>query len=471
MGKLTRRGFLRTTAAAAFAGPAFSIGRTAAQEPPNILFLLGDDHRWDVLGAAGNTFVQTPNLDAIAIRGTRFSRAFVTTSICMASRATTLTGQYTATHGINDFSNPLTPEQLQRTYPLHMRDAGYYTGFIGKWGVGNELPTESFDYFDGFPGQGTYLHEVEGETRHLTELQGDSAVTFFSQAPADRPFCLSVSFKAPHVQDAHPLQFIYDPDLQPLYSEVTIPTPVTVEDEYFERLPEFMQTSECRTRWHRRFSSPSHRQQSIKGYYRLVTGIDSAVGLMLRALERSGRLDNTIIVYTGDNGMFLGEHGFAGKWLMHEESIRIPMLFAGPGIESQVRDDMVLSNDMAPTLLALAGLDPLDSMEGRNLAPVLRGETPEPRREWFYEYHYGHGGKIPESEGIRTEAWKYIRYTAVDPVYEELYHIAEDPRETTNLVDRADLAPVLEHMRERWKVWREHVDASPRPWREPEVEV
>lgn len=468
MARVTRRSFLGTAAAAALSS---GLGGRAgyAQDRPNILFLLGDDHRWDVLGAAGNPVVRTPNLDAIANRGTRFSHAFVTTSICMASRATILTGQYTSTHGINDFATSLAPEQLARTYPLQMREAGYYTGFIGKWGVGNELPVESFDFFEGFPGQGDYLHEVDGETRHLTELQGDNAVRFFDEAPADRPFCLSVSFKAPHVQDAHPMQFIYDPDLQPLYSDVKVPVAETAAPEYFERMPEFIRTSECRTRWERRFSNRAHTQQSIKGYYRLVTGIDMAVGQMLRALERSGRLENTIIVYAGDNGMFLGEHGLAGKWLMHEESIRVPMLFAGPGIAAQVREDMVLSNDIAPTLLALAGLEPLDTMQGRNLVPVLQGEKPEARREWFYEYHYGHGGKIPESEGIRTEAWKYIRYTGVEPVYEELYHLAEDPLETTNLADRGDLAPVLEHLRERWQVWRAHVDAQPRPWREPEA--
>ena len=468
MAGFTRRRFLQTAATAVLAGPAFTSQSATAEGRPNILFLLGDDHRWDVLGAAGNGIVQTPNLDALSNRGTRFTQAFVSTSICMASRATLLTGQFTSTHGINDFSKPLTPEPLGKTYPLLLRDVGYHTGFIGKWGVGNEMPADAFDYFDGFPGQGTYLHEVGGETRHLTEMQGDSALQFFGEAPEDRPFCLSVSFKAPHVEDADPRQFIYDPDLQPLYSDVTIPTPETVEEKYFDVLPEFIKTSECRARWHRRFSNHAHTQQSIKGYYRLVTGIDQAVGRMVRALERSGRLENTIIVYFGDNGMFLGEHGLAGKWLMYEESIRVPLIVAGPGVEAQVRDDMALSNDIAPTLVALAGLAPPESMEGRNLAPVLRGELPPARDECFYEYHYGHGGKIPECEGIRTESWKYIRYTAVEPVYEELYHLAEDPLETTNLVGRAELAPVLGHMRERWRVWREHIDRSPRPWREPE---
>jgi arylsulfatase A-like enzyme len=463
--RVSRRHFLQASTAAASA----SLLGAASPGPsrPNILFLLGDDHRWDVLGAAGNAIVQTPHLDALAHRGTRFTHAFVTTSICMASRATILTGQHTTTHGIDNFSKSFTDDQLQQTYPLRLRDAGYHTGFIGKWGVGNDLPVDDFDYFDGFPGQGKYLHEIEGETRHLTEMQGESAVNFIEEAPRDRPFCLSVSFKAPHVQDEDPRQFVYDPKLESLYQDVTIPTPETVDARYFDAMPEFIQTSECRTRWHKRFSNPEHLQQSVKGYYRLVTGIDDATGQMIAALNRAGRLDNTIVVYVGDNGMFLGEHGLAGKWLMHEESIRVPFIAAGPGIAAQVRDEMVLSNDVAPTLLDMAGLPPSPTMDGRSLVPLLRGETRPWRTEWFYEHDFTAGGRIPVTEGIRTRDWKYICYPAVEPVYEELYHVAQDPLETANLAQDPAHADVRDRLRARWAVWKAHLADPPRPWREP----
>ncbi len=463
----SRREFLGTIGVAALAC-GVTRGAASAESRPNILFLLGDDHRWDVLGAAGNPVVQTPNLDALASRGTRFTHAFVTTAICMASRATILTGQFTSSHGITDFSIPLTADQLAQSYPVLLRDAGYHTGFIGKWGVGGEAPPDAFDYVDAFPGQGTYLQVVDGETHHLTNLQAESAETFLANAPSDRPFCLSVSFKAPHAQDEDSRQFVYDPMLQPLYADVTAPVAETADAKYFDMMPEFVRSSEGRTRWQKRFTNAAHAQQSIKAYYRLVTGIDLAVGRMVRALEKSSRLENTIVVYAGDNGMFLGEHGMTDKWLMYEESIRVPLVAAGPGIATQVRDEMVLSNDIAPTLLALAGVQPLTSMEGRSLVPLLRGETPAWRDEWFYEHHYAHGGKIPESEGIRTNEWKYIRYTAVDPVYEELYHVSADPLEKENLAGDPAHADILNTLRERWKVWREHLLNAPRPWREPE---
>ena len=203
-------------------------GGAAAPGPnaqrPNIVFLLTDDQRWDSLGCMGNPIIQTPAVDALASEGVVFSNAYVTTSICMTSRASIFLGQYASRHGINDFQTNLSPEALDLSYPGQLRQAGYWTGFVGKHGVGNRPDAEAFDYWKGFAGQGRYeTQDGEGRPIHLTDLMGDQALDFLDSRPDDQPFCLSVSFKAPHVQDNDPRQFIHAERHKDLYADVTIP--------------------------------------------------------------------------------------------------------------------------------------------------------------------------------------------------------------------------------------------------------
>jgi arylsulfatase A-like enzyme len=447
--------------------------RAGAVTRPNILFLLADDMRWDSLGCMGNPVVQTPALDALAARGTRFTNAFATTAICMASRASILTGLYTTTHGVEEFTTPLPPARWAHTYPALLRQAGYHTGFVGKVGLGGELPTNQFDAFDGFDGQGQYLVDTPAGQRHLTPMMADSACRMIAGAPDDRPFCISVSFKAPHQQDGDPRQYVYDPELKDLYADVAIPVPETTDQAFFDALPEFLRTSEGRVRWGNRFSSPGQYQEMVKAYYRLITGIDQAVAQMLKTLEERGQLDNTVIVFTSDHGSFLGERGMADKWLMHEPSIRIPLLIVDPSSAGGAQiPAMALTNDLAPTLLELAGITPPPFMQGRSLVPWLRGKTPAWRAEFFYEHHFGNAGKpvfIPASEGVRTETWKYIRYVEREPLYEELYNLADDPHEKNNLALLPEPIPELEHFRQRWQTWRSAIlpMAEPVPWSDP----
>jgi arylsulfatase A-like enzyme len=236
----------------------------AAQDPdpsrrPNIILLLTDDQRWDTLGCMGNPIIQTPQLDALAAGGVLFLNNFCTTSICAVSRATFITGQYARRHGIHDFAAELTDEAFAQTYPALLRAAGYWTGFIGKWGIGRSLPADRFDYFEGFAGQGKYFHEVNGQTVHLTRLMADQAIEFLRTRPPDRPFCLSISFKAPHVFDPDVVNpFQYDPAFEGLYSQDEIPPPPKSAPEHFESLPEFTRKSEGRTRWEQRFDTPEN---------------------------------------------------------------------------------------------------------------------------------------------------------------------------------------------------------------------
>jgi hypothetical protein len=216
---------------------------------PNIIFLLTDDHRWDALGVAGNPIIQTPQLDDLARTGVRFRNAFVTTPICMTSRASFLSGQYERRHGIHTFAADLSPEAFAQTYPALLRRAGYWSGFIGKYGVGQRMPVDKFDVWHGFPGQGKYeTVDPEGRPIHLTRLMGQQAIEFLQSAPADRPFVLSVSFKAPHVQDEDPRQFIPDPAHLQLYRDATIPVPPTATSGHLERLPSFLQADSTESR-------------------------------------------------------------------------------------------------------------------------------------------------------------------------------------------------------------------------------
>jgi arylsulfatase A-like enzyme len=464
---LSRRKFLSAAAAAAAAGPLRS-----QNDRPNILFLLTDDQRWDSLGCMGNPIIQTPHIDGLAQRGVTFTNQFVTTSICMTSRASIFSGQYARVHNIHDFAKPFSEHQFARTYPALLRAAGYYTGFIGKYGVGNAMPQSKFDYWAGFPGQGHYFPQGESG-KHLTEIMGDQAIQFLNGVPKDKRFCLSISFKAPHVQDQDPRQFLHSRATADLYSGVAIPVPKTASPEYVEMFPPEMQRSESRRRWAVRFATPQLYQASVKSYYRLITEVDTVVGRLREQLVRIGADRNTVIVFTADNGFYLAEHGLAGKWFMHEESIRVPLIIYDPRLPKAVsgvrRKQMTLNIDLAPTLLAAAGLTPPVSMQGRNLYPLCEG-NPEPwRKEWFYEHLFDSNGWIPPSEGIRTERWKYFRYPGTNPLFEEMYDLESDPHEESNLSRSPQHAVQLAKLRERVLAWRQHLDSWDResPWREP----
>ncbi len=461
----SRRDFFRQAVSVA---PAAAMGCASERETvasrPNIIVIVTDDQRWDMLGATGNSIIKTPNMDRLAGEGVLFENHFVTTSLCAPSRTSIFTGLYASCHGTHGFATSMSNELHARSYPVRLRKAGYRTGFVGKYGIGRTLPSDQFDHFEGFSGQGQYIHQIDGEERHLTGMIGDQALEFLATCDSDQPFCLSVSFKAPHVQDRVPPFFINDPEYDDLYGEVEIPQFKKLAPRYYDELPEFLRDGyEGRIRQQRRFPTPDTWQEAMKRYYRLITGVDVQVGRLLAWLDESGLGGNTVIVYTSDNGFFLGERGWAGKYFIHEESIRAPLIIWDPRNPKRMgrrRAEMTLNIDIAPTIIELADLEIDTSTNGRSVVPLLAGESPPWRKDWYYEFLWQREGiPIPRTEGVRTERWKYNLYLDGQPGYEELYDLEADPEEERNLATSQAHATHLEDLRDRHQAWKNALSA------------
>jgi len=430
----------------------------AAPQPdrrPNILLILTDDQRWDALGCAGNPIVQTPAIDALAADGVRFRNAFVTTAICAASRASILTGLYERTHGFTFGTPPLGREHIDASYPALLRVAGYRTGFVGKFGIKTERggPARMFDSFVPM-GRNPYMKkQPDGTERHLTDITGDRAIEFLDGCKPEQPWCLSISFNAPHAEDSDPRQYIWPHAMDGWYDDAVYREPVTMAPEFFAGLPEFLRKSESRVRFRWRFDEPQKYQDMVRGYYRMISGIDAVVGRLRRELRERGLADSTVIVFTSDNGYFLGERGFADKWYLYDPSVRVPLVVVDPRLPATraaaVSDLMALNIDLAPTILDLAGIAPPERYQGRSLVPLLRGKAPvDWRTEFFYE-HLFHRANIPKSEGLRSARWTYVRWFEQQPLVEELYDHLADPDEACDLVADPAYAEVLAQLRRR----------------------
>ncbi len=436
-------------------------GIFAAAPKPNVVFILVDDLRWNALGCMGDKIVQTPNIDRLAREGVLFKNMFVTTSICAVSRATALTGQWMRRHGIVDFATGISDEKWKDTYPAQFRAAGYHTGFVGKYGVGNAKVTtdrgHSFDFWRGEPGQaGRFFIEPNDPARtHKTAKMGNDALTFLTEAPKGKPFSLSISFNAVHARDHEKREYEPDSREEGLYDGIEIPLPKLATEEAFQRLPEFVQKSEGRNRWTWRFDEPQKAQDILHDYYRLITGMDREVGRILETLEKQNLTNNTIVIFTADNGYALADRGLADKWYAYEEDIRVALIIKDPRLPASRQgttvEAMALNVDLAPTMLDLAGLPVPAAMQGRSLKPLLEGQTPTNwRTEFFYEHHTK-PDRIPPVEAIRTQKWKYIRWIAPNPITEELYDLESDPLEEKNLVKDASKADILKEMQAKWE--------------------
>jgi arylsulfatase A-like enzyme len=424
---------------------------------PNIIFILTDDHRWDALGAMGNRIIQTPNLDKLAEGGILFQNAYVTTSVCAVSRASLLTGQYQSRHKINNFTTDLSAEQVAKTYPILLKKEGYKIGFINKYGVGQKAqPKDQYDYWTATSKlQPDYeMKDRNGKLIHNTDSVDHDIQKFLDLYGGKEPFCLSVGFKAPHEQDGKPPRFIVQHRFKSLYNDVKIPEPITAHPVYWDSFPDFFRTEEniARERWVPLFSTPELYQETVKNYYRLLTGVDEAIGHMMKKLQKLGIADNTIVIFTGDNGFYLGEHGLQGKWYGHEESIRVPLIIYDPRMPANLRgtkpQQIALNIDIAPTILQMAGVPVPGEMQGVNLRDVLQNKVPE-RADFFYEHTYQKSPKIPQVEGVVTKRFKYMKFIEHD--YEELYDTNNDPHETTNLAKNPAYRQQLERLRTRYQ--------------------
>lgn len=419
---------------------------------PNIIFVLTDDHRYDCMGAAGHPFLKTPNMDRLAREGVLFENAFVTTSLCSPSRASFLTGQYASRHGVRNNFTKWSDQNV--TFLELLKNSGYDTAFIGKWHMpGGGLPNlRGVDLFVSFTrkdGQGDYYNcplfvnhrPVPNRTPYITEELTEYALDFIKQK-RKRPFCLYLSHKAVH-HDWKPPKH-----LAGLYKNEKLDFLAPESDRW---------NTWSGINWLEGTMGSMHAV--YKRYCECISSVDEQLGRVIRLLEEMRILDDTIIVYAGDNGYIWGEHRLYAKHYPYEESIRIPFIVRAPGI---VRDpgrrarQMALNIDLAPTLLEIAGARAPGSMQGVNLAPVLASARARGRESWMYEIFkdFPFGGRVPPCRAVRTEHYKYIEWEACRKP--ELYDLKEDPRELKNILDTArgrKMLPSLEKELSRLKIF------------------
>ena len=434
-------------------------------EKPNIILIVTDDQRADFLGIAGHPVLRTPVIDGIAAEGVRFSNAFVTTPICAASRASILTGTWERRHGYTFGTPPLTAELVSTSYPTVLREAGYRTGFVGKFGVRaqQDSPSVMFDFFR--PQSPPYLKKtVDGTTRHITDLAGDEAIEFLEECREDQPFCLSVSFNAPHAVDGDKENhFPYPSSEEGLYADAEI-RPPRVSSEFWKGLPEFFANSLNRERWFWRWDTPEKYERNVRAYYRMISGIDRVVGRILAESERLGFADNTVVIFTSDNGYYKGSRGFAGKWSHYEESLRVPLVIYDPRIEKgrrgRVVPQLALNVDLPATIVDLAGLKQPSTYQGRSLVPVVREDAIEEWREDFFFEHLFDNPQIPKLEGVRGRRYVYARYFDHLPEGEFLHDLESDPLQLVNLAHDPANGALLSTMRDRCDELRTSVGSA-----------
>ncbi len=431
---MNRRTFLAGTAAAAVA--------TAQPTRRNIVFILADDHRYDAIGALGHPWLQghTPNLDRLIRGGMNFQNAFVTSSLCSPSRASILTSQYMHAHRVQDNFSELSP--TLPTFPALLRGQGYRTGFIGKWHMGgdSDQPQPGFDHWLSFRGQGEYNDPTlnrngvtEKKQGYMTDVLTQDA-TRFIRDNSSRPFCLYLSHKAVHFPFQPPKRHA------DAFRNLPVPKPASMlyNEDYYDQLPEWVK----RRRYTRHgvdglFGHSISYDEAYRGYHQCLKSVDDSVGEVLGQLENSKLLNDTLVIYMGDNGYMWGEHGLVDKRAMYEPSIRVPMIAHCPGLISGGRTakQMALNLDIAPTLLEAAGIATPKTMHGRSLMPLMQGRPPEDwRREFIYEYEWEQDFPYtPTITGLRTERHSLMLTQGTFDI-QELYDLESDPDQMKNLL-------------------------------------
>ena len=439
---------------------------------PNILFIMSDDHASHAISAYGSRINQTPNIDRIAKEGIRFNNCFCTNSICTPSRATILTGTYNHVNNVTTLSSKL--DGRLTTFPKLLQAEGYQTAIVGKWhlGHGGHANPTGFDYWNILPGQGLY-HDPEmidmGEKKvypgYVTDIITDLSLDWLKERNPEQPFMLMTHHKAPHRP--------WDPDekLMHLYQNTDIPEPETFHDDYSNRASA---AKEAKMRVDRDMTDRDLKypvpegltaaeekqwkyQRYIKDYLRCVASIDNNVGRMLDYLDQEGLAENTIVVYTSDQGFFLGDHGWYDKRFMYEESLRMPFVMRYPReIEAgSINDDMILNLDFAQTFLDCTDVDQTDEMQGRSFRPLMNGKTIEDwRTSMYYRYwmHLAHH-HVYAHYGLRTHDHKLIYYYAdglgtlgsaddPKPPEWELFDLKKDPHEINSVYNNPDYSEI-----------------------------
>ncbi|WKN43751.1 sulfatase-like hydrolase/transferase [Tunicatimonas pelagia] len=445
-------------------------GQITAQDQesrPNILFIVTDDQQVGLLGIEGNLTAQTPHIDRIGQEGVIFKNAFVTTPLCSPSRASFLTGNYAHRHYVvnNDKLGLEVVSHTLLTWPRQLREAGYTTAFIGKWHMGlDDSRRPGYDRWFSFKGQGDYIDGVVNDegtrtqtTGYMTGIINEQALSFLQNSPSEKPFAMIIAHKAVHwlllPAERH----------EEMYSNFVFDSvAVTKEDtagkpllrrlvprkkfyEYENVLPEPPESRRGRGR---------ERSAVVGDQHRSLKSVDEGVGELFKALEEANQLDNTIIVYVSDNGMLMGEHGeFNMKRWAYDPVLRIPMLIRYPPLVTagSVREQLVLNIDIAPTLLQLAGVTPLEPMDGETMVPLLKDSLAPGRNALLAEYFLEKvAPRVRPWQAVRTKRWKYIQYTE-SGIPAELYDLKNDPGEIINLVEEGRAQVTIDSLQQLMK--------------------
>lgn len=436
-----------------------TLGKSEAAERPNIVFFFADDQTTSTVGCYGNQVIQTPNIDELAKRGTRFEKAYVSQAICWVSRTTILTGLTGRSYGTPANPERARPDAVQTLYTDLLREQGYRTGFYGKWHA--KMPKDfkreaHFDEFEAISRNPYYKKQPDGSLRHETELIVDRGIEFVKSQPKGKPFALNLWFNACHAEDSDRRpgigHFPWPRAVDGMYEDIEIAPPRLGDPEIFNAQPNFLQTTINRERYFWRWNTPQKYQTNMRAYYRMVSGIDGAIGRFLKALEEAGLAENTIIVYSADNGYYMANRGLAGKWSHYENALQVPLIVMDPRVpkeeQGKVTDALALNLDLPATFLDWAGADVPKRYQGQSLQPVVKGAKPADWRTETFHEHFAVRNRIPAFEGIRDGNLKYVRYFDHDN-YEFLHDLEADPDELINLVGNPRYAEQLQALRDR----------------------
>ncbi|MEQ8471845.1 MAG: sulfatase [Marinoscillum sp.] len=448
----------------------------------NVVFILSDDHRYDFMGFTGKVpFLETPNMDRMAAEGVHIENAFVSTSLCSPSRASILSGQYAHNHKVVD-NQSLIPEGTVFFPEYLQNEAGYQTGFIGKWHMGEHHSGKrpGFDFWASFKGQGVYYNPVinfngteraHTDSAYVSDVLTDYAIDFISKRDKEKPFFLYLSHKGVHA-DFKPAKrhlgkyeneaIAYPPTMFPPGHERST---VSAEEYNYEDLPNWAKAQ--RNSWHGvdyMYHGQINFEDFYKRYCETLLGVDESIGTVLDHLEKEGLMENTIVIYMGDNGFSFGEHGLIDKRQAYEESMRVPMLAMGADLPKGSKLSEVVQNvDVGPTVMDFAGLSTKENMDGNSFKPLLYDQEIAWRDTVYYEYFWERPfPQTPTVHAVRTSKYKFIRYHGIWDI-NELYDIENDPNEMRNLIRNPEYDAVAKGLRDALFTWLDETGGESMP--------
>ncbi|TSE10777.1 sulfatase-like hydrolase/transferase [Aquimarina algiphila] len=510
-----------------------TFGYSIAQEKPNFIFILTDDQPYGYMGSTGNTIVKTPNLDKLAKEGVLFENAHITSAICTPSRVSILLSQFERKHAVNfNSGTSVSNKAWEKSYPVIMRNSGYYTGWIGKnhapigkGGYESGLMEKSFDYWYAGHGHLSFYpkdrHEIFNDAVSDTQIEIinegvedfldtneqrlKGAVHFLKNRPKNKPFLLSVNFNLPHGASTSTMKLkATDNEMyKTLYRDLTIPLPknyIAKSDIKTPKLPSDLFKVENRQIGYNYVETPEGVKERYIRQLQAMTGIDNLIGDLRKRLKDLKLDKNTVLIFTSDHGLFMGEQGIGGKALCYEKTTHVPLIIMHPFYHKKTRgitsNALVQSIDIAPTMLKMAGIKIPETFQGKDILPLINGGNDSVRSYVFTENLWSTQFGNPRCEAVQNKEWKYIRYyentnfsalkkietanqlginvnkmlysvhdsdiamyqsfiesplQGEEPVYEELYHLKNDPEELHNLIGQDKYASVLQELKLAWK--------------------